>query len=181
MQTPGALVAHSWCAPGSLLVRSWPTPGALLAHSWCAPGLLLVRSWPTPAAGSLLVRSWPTPGALLAHSWCALGPLLVRSWPTPGALRAHFLCASGALLVLSLHTFDAFPDPVRAYQETLLCTDNKKPHKNYTELYGDKSGFVFIYTELKPGAFFRFPLPNVCSRLYIYTRGTCAWAHKIIP
>ena len=45
----GALPAHSRCASGPLLVRSWPMPGALLAHSWCAPGALLVRSWLTPA------------------------------------------------------------------------------------------------------------------------------------
>ena len=32
------------CAPGLLLVRSWPTPRALLAYSWCAPGALLSHS-----------------------------------------------------------------------------------------------------------------------------------------
>ena len=70
------------CAPGLLLVRSWPTPRALLAHAWCAPG-------------PLLVRSWPTPGALLAHSWCAPGSLLVRSWCAPGSLRLIGLTAVG--------------------------------------------------------------------------------------
>ena len=72
--TPGALLPHSWCAPGSLLVRSWPTPGTLLVHSWCALDPLPVCSWPTP--GACLAHSWHAPGP----PWSSRGPLLVRSW-----------------------------------------------------------------------------------------------------
>ena len=67
-------LAHSWCAPGRLLGRSWPTPGMLLAH----PCMLL-----------------PAPGALLAHSWCASCSFLACSWPTTDALLAGACCVPG--------------------------------------------------------------------------------------